>query len=468
MSTLYELTPVKDPNYNHFSQPNVIPNTTVRIPNINSNVHSHLSVGKPRSPAAKARRRERKRQRKIEIRKLERNARIERTIAERNAGLLPQPSKKRRQRRRRNMRDGAPQYVPKVVGGYAFSSSTPKQALAPVRQLRAGKHGPTKVANALNNSRPVLKGNGSYSVEPIKLKEKKPKNKEWWEKLLDVGTHMLPHVLPLLMGAGDYTIKDEVPPELNSIAAAATDGKLGAQVPAMHTSKTAVRIAHREYLGDVYSSTAAFTPLTFTINPGLATTFPWLSVIAANFQTYRFLGLCFEFISEGSEYANVAGLGYVALATQYNSLEGGFLDKRTMLNYDYSVATKPSNSMIHCVECKPSLLVADTLYVRQGSVPVGADERLYDLGQTTLAVGGNTASNSVIGEVWVSYDIELNIPKESAASGTSNLFFEYGLNTGGPNFTNSTPLATNGTLNPNGHLRRAVEDYDLDRWEVEA
>lgn len=65
-------------------------------------------------------------------------------------------------------------------------------------------------------------------------------------------------------------------------------------------------ITHREYIGDVITSgtAGAFKTNTYYINPGLNKTFPWLSQIAQNFESYRMLGCAFEFKSMSSDALN--------------------------------------------------------------------------------------------------------------------------------------------------------------------
>jgi len=52
----------------------------------------------------------------------------------------------------------------------------------------------------------------------------------------------------------------------------------------------------------------------------------------------------FDFVSEGSEYTNSAGLGYVAMSTQYDAGSAPFVDKRSLLNAQFADAAKPSKS----------------------------------------------------------------------------------------------------------------------------
>ncbi len=259
-----------------------------------------------------------------------------------------------------------------------------------------------------------------------KPKEEKVVKNDWWQDILSFGKTMLPHVLPLLTGLGDYEenlIVDADKPVTNSLLAAASNGQYGSQVPVMHETGNMVRVTHREYLGDVYSSTTPFSLVSFNINPGLATTFPWLSPIAGQFTGWKPMGIVAEFVSEGSDYANVAGLGYVALASNYNALAAPYTNKRELLNSQFATAAKPSVTFQHWIECKDDNVPQEKLYVRSGAVSSG-DLRLYDLSVLNLAVGGNTASGVIIGELWITYDIILMLPRatESLALGSDFYF----------------------------------------------
>lgn len=258
-------------------------------------------------------------------------------------------------------------------------------------------------------------------------KKEKKEEKAWWQEILDIGKSVIPHVAPMLMGMGDYdedVLASADIPKSNSFLASATNGKVGSEVPYMHEDGAKTRIVHREYLGDLYSTTQAFKTIDFSINPGMNETFPWASPIANQFTKYRFLGATVEFVSEGSEYSNAAGLGYVAIATRYDSLAPAYQDKRSMLNSQFADACKPSKSFTHWIECKQDIIGESSRYVRSGEAPTESDLRMYDLGQFTVAVGGNTVDNSIIGEIWVSYDVELTLPKAGSLDGANNEYYK--------------------------------------------
>lgn len=204
---------------------------------------------------------------------------------------------------------------------------------------------------------------------------------------------------------GDYEVKS------NSIM----DGATG--VPVMHTGSKEIRIRHREFLGDITGSTG-FSSRLYPIQPGSSTTFPWLSNIAAMFQSYKFKGLCFEFVSMSADALNSVNtaLGTVIMATQYNVSLPVFLNKAEMEQYEFTCTTRPSRSQVHCVECDPVLQVMEHLYTRTGALPAGQDLQFYDWGNFQLAtVGMQAAAN--IGELWVTYDVEFYKPR-IASGGT--------------------------------------------------
>jgi hypothetical protein len=68
-----------------------------------------------------------------------------------------------------------------------------------------------------------------------------------------------------------------------------------------------IRVKYREYVQDILG-TAAFTLAQLNINPGLAQLFPWLSGIAALFESYKFNNL--KFCYESQTNATVSGKAY--------------------------------------------------------------------------------------------------------------------------------------------------------------
>lgn len=172
----------------------------------------------------------------------------------------------------------------------------------------------------------------------------------------------------------------------------------------------AVSVTHREFLTDITSSTD-FNLHSFPINPGVDTTFPWLSSLAENFEEYRMRGIVFEFISTSATAVSSTNtaLGAVILATSYDPDSPAFPDKQTMESTLFVDSGKPADSMVHAVECDPKVSQFTVLKTRT-SADVPSTLIPYDMGLFQIATAGMQAA-SVIGELWVTYDVELLKPR---------------------------------------------------------
>lgn len=246
----------------------------------------------------------------------------------------------------------------------------------------------------------------------------------------------------LLSGFGDYNINN------NSIMTGGVDPP--AIVNAYKNNGIVIR--HREYIQDIQPS-VDFVTTSLNINPGLLQTFPWLSQIAESFEQYSLRGMVFEYKTTSSDVvlstnASTA-LGTVIMATQYNSLDQPFVDKRTMENYMFANSCKPSVSMLHPIECKRSETTVDNLYVRTGTIPAGSDLRLYDMGLFTIATTGNqNTGGGAIGELWVSFEIEFYKPKLLIGDLLSD-HWQLGSVTNAAPFGTTSILVSTSTLNTN-------------------
>ena len=180
---------------------------------------------------------------------------------------------------------------------------------------------------------------------------------------------------------------------------------------------SSVIISHREYIGDVYAPPAreTFQNTAYSVNPGLERTFPWLSQVAQNYDEYTIHQLMFSYRSTVSDFAASTGqIGQVIMATIYNASSDPFSDKAAMMQYDSSMSTKTSESMIHGVECDPKKLSGPMgRFVRSNPVLVGQDINQYDHGLFNIAVTETPTGyeNQAMGELWVSYTVELRKPK---------------------------------------------------------
>lgn len=204
-----------------------------------------------------------------------------------------------------------------------------------------------------------------------------------------------------IFGSGDYTMAGAAP-SYNVLTN-------NTQIPKFSTGRQTNIVCHREYLGDIYGTTA-FDNKLYPLNPGMSETFPWLSSVAGNYSEYRFHGLIFEFRPLTTDYANAGVPGVIVMSTNYNSDDPAYINKQQMENAEYAVSTKPTEPVIHGVECAPHLTIDPTKSVRTDALPAGKDVRNYDLGLFQLATQNNSAAVD-LGELWVSYCVEFFKPQ---------------------------------------------------------
>lgn len=205
-----------------------------------------------------------------------------------------------------------------------------------------------------------------------------------------------------LTGGGDYTLHS------NSLllGGGSTAGQQVAQI--MPSGPREVRIRYKEYLGDVFTHPTTpgnFLVTGYPINPGQLLTFPWLAGLASSFEQWSPNGIVFEFRSTSSEYVATQALGSVIMATEYDTLDTVFGNKQEMLNSAYSNEAKPSQQILHGVECARQDSPTHIYYVRTGGVPAGGNIRDYDMGTFYVATQGGAAANLNLGSLYVHYDI---------------------------------------------------------------
>ncbi|QMW68978.1 capsid protein [Crucivirus-506] len=184
--------------------------------------------------------------------------------------------------------------------------------------------------------------------------------------------------------------------------------------PTVRNSSHGVIMRHREFITDVVS-TQAFGGVALSINPGLPQCFPWLANIAENFEEWVPRGIIFEFKTTSSDAvvstsAN-AGLGTVIMATEYNPYNGYFGSKQQMENYEGAKSCKPSQTMYHAVECSKTQNPMSSYFVRTGTLSSNQDARMYDIGLFQIATQGMQSTGTVIGELWVTYEVEMRKPR---------------------------------------------------------
>ena len=206
------------------------------------------------------------------------------------------------------------------------------------------------------------------------------------------------------LGSGDYTVSS------NSIVQRVARGSDA--IPGMHSNGQTVLIRHKEYLGEIRGSQTFAVQRQLDINPGNTQVFPWLSSIAAQFQEYRLKGMVYHYVpSSGNAVSSTnPALGTVMMQTSYRSNDSTPVSKVELLNEYWASESIPSEPFCHPIECDPKENPFNVQYVRTGSVPTGDSVLLYDLGRTYIATSGQQVDGAVLGDLWVTYEVELKKP----------------------------------------------------------
>lgn len=160
-------------------------------------------------------------------------------------------------------------------------------------------------------------------------------------------------------------------------------------------------VRHREYVAEVSGSTA-FATTSYVCQPALQTLFVWLQSIAGNFEKYRFRRLRFVFETENA----TSQAGSIIFSFDYDVLDAAPLSKQAMMSNKCSVRGAPWQEF--ALEVPVADMQRDFYYTRGGSVPSGADQKLYDAGNFIVA---SQNANGATGEIYVEYEIELITPQ---------------------------------------------------------
>lgn len=206
------------------------------------------------------------------------------------------------------------------------------------------------------------------------------------------------------LGQGDYTVRSNT-----LVTGLRPDGS----IPAMHRNDQSIIVRHKEFIGELTGSTTFVNKFSLPINPGISTTFPWLSTVAAQYSEYRVRGMVYHYVpTSGMSVASTnPALGSVMFQTSYRANEPAPVNKVEMMNEYWATEGRPCDEICHPIECDPKENPFNVQYVRTGPVSASDNILMYDLGTTRVCTTGNTTSNAVLGDLWVTYEIELKKPR---------------------------------------------------------
>jgi hypothetical protein len=162
-------------------------------------------------------------------------------------------------------------------------------------------------------------------------------------------------------------------------------------------------ISHREYIADVVSTGATtFSVVSYACNPGVSGTFPWLSSVASNFESYRFERLNFEYETDIS----TATAGTAIMGLDYDAADPAPTTKTQVLSYRGAVRS-PVWQPCCMVSLQEDLNKLKSFYIRRGTLSANLDIKTYDTGNLFMCT---VSAAATIGELYVDYTVRLMTP----------------------------------------------------------
>lgn len=200
-----------------------------------------------------------------------------------------------------------------------------------------------------------------------------------------------------------------------------------------------MRVTHREYLCDV-ALRDVLTVRTFALNPGLSTSFPWLSKLAERFESYLFRSLRVVYVPT----VGTSARGSVVMAVDYDAADSAPTDKVSLLSYHGAVKTQVWSPAVMACDRPDLQKFGVQRYIRYGTAP-SPDIHAYDVGNLFVASYGADVSydKTDAGEIYLEYTVDLITPQMSSSS---DAFEESALIVPGGTVSLSRPFGTTPTI----------------------
>lgn len=183
--------------------------------------------------------------------------------------------------------------------------------------------------------------------------------------------------------------------------------------PSMKSNGTSITVTHTELIETVSRANNTFSWQKWYVNPGNPLTFPWLSRLAPNYESYKFNKLRFEFSTSSPTTLG----GTVCMAADYDASDASPTSKAVMMSYAGAKRSAPWDDL--SMQCTGTRRYNDTHFIstdeNRASYTPG-DIRTTDVCTFILATEGlNLTQTTDIGELYVSYSVTLSTPQLSVA-----------------------------------------------------
>jgi len=191
-----------------------------------------------------------------------------------------------------------------------------------------------------------------------------------------------------------------------SVAAAYSTGQ-SSFAPKIQASRDMARIQHRELISSI-NGTTGFSILasnSFSLNPGLSSTFPWLSTQALGWEQYRFNSLRFCYYTRTGS----ATAGSVMITPDYDAADTAPISEQIASAYEDTVEDVPWKDLECALRVDAMFPSGPKKFIRVAPLAANLDIKTYDAGSVFVATTDGAAV--AWGKLWVEYDVTLFTPQ---------------------------------------------------------
>lgn len=179
--------------------------------------------------------------------------------------------------------------------------------------------------------------------------------------------------------------------------------------PLIQGGRNSTRIVHRELVASIVGSAAFAVNQSIPLNPGLASSFPWLSSQAQAWEQYRFNRLKFCYYTRTGSSTS----GSVQLVPDYDAADAAPASEQIASSFEDVVEDAPWKDLESVLNPQAMFPMGPKKFIRSGALPANLDIKTYDAGQMFVCTTDGAAVNW--GKLWVEYDVELSVPANPAA-----------------------------------------------------
>jgi hypothetical protein len=179
----------------------------------------------------------------------------------------------------------------------------------------------------------------------------------------------------------------------------------GGSSPMIRASRDSSRIVHREFLANITGSTAFTVSQSIAVNPGLPTSFPWLSSQAQGWESYRFNKLRFCYYTRTG--TNVPGS--LLMIPDYDAADSAPASEQIASTYEDVSEDAPWKDIVCALRPSAMDSIGPKHFVRTGPLPANQDIKTFDVANLFVATVDGTAASW--GKLWVEYDVEFFTPQ---------------------------------------------------------